>query len=188
MTDPKNIFSDNEYTILNEIVDNENVTQRELSKKLGISVSTVNTLMNKMIREGLIKMTQVSQKQVLYMLTPVGMMEKAKKTVRYLQVHYRAIYETKEKIKVILEDLAKDHDVIYILKREDEMGEMLNVAIEEFKPNQYHTALKVIDKKSDINSKAYKAPVLLHMSINALEIEAYSKVKGMRIVNIMERL
>lgn len=64
---------------MSEIVDNENVSQRELSRKLGVSVSTVNALMNKMIKEGLIKMTQVSQKQVFYMLTPVGMVEKAKK-------------------------------------------------------------------------------------------------------------
>ena len=79
MAESKSIFSDNEYTIMSEIMDNENVSQRELSRKLGVSVSTVNALMNKMIKEGLIKMTQVSQKQVFYMLTPIGMMEKAKK-------------------------------------------------------------------------------------------------------------
>ena len=79
MAESKSIFSDNEYTIMSEIMDNENVSQRELSRKLGISVSTVNALMNKMIKEGLIKMTQVSQKQVFYMLTPIGMIEKAKK-------------------------------------------------------------------------------------------------------------
>ena len=102
MAESKSIFSDNEYTIMSEIVDNENVSQRELSRKLGVSVSTVNALMNKMIKEGLIKMTQVSQKQVFYMLTPVGMVEKAKKTVSYLKVHYRAIYQTKEKSRKIL--------------------------------------------------------------------------------------
>ncbi|HHU72069.1 MAG TPA: winged helix-turn-helix transcriptional regulator, partial [Clostridiales bacterium] len=84
MADNKILLADNEYVIMSEVVENEYITQRELSKKLGVSVSTVNVLMNKMIREGLIKMTQVSQKQVLYMLTPVGMMEKAKKTVTYL--------------------------------------------------------------------------------------------------------
>ena len=66
MADSKSIYSDNEYTIMSEIMDKESITQRELSKKLGISVSTVNVLMNKMIRDGLVKMTQVSQKQVFY--------------------------------------------------------------------------------------------------------------------------
>lgn len=75
----ENLFPDNEYVIMTMISQNNNITQRELSKKLGVSVSTVNILINKMIREGLIKVTQISQKQFFYMLTPVGIMEKAKK-------------------------------------------------------------------------------------------------------------
>ena len=67
----ESLLLDNEYIIMSEVSENENVSQRELSRKLGVSVSTVNVLINKMIREGLIKMTLVSQKQVLYMLTPV---------------------------------------------------------------------------------------------------------------------
>ncbi len=99
MAQNKSVFSDNEYSILSEIEKNEHVTQRELSNKLGLSLGSVNVLINKMIKEGLIKMEQISQKQVFYMLTPVGMLAKAKKTVRYLKIHYRAIFETKEKIK-----------------------------------------------------------------------------------------
>ena len=133
MAEYENLIFDNEYVIMSEVADNETVTQRELSKKLGISVSTVNVLMNKMIREGLIKMTQVSQKQVLYMLTPVGMMEKAKKTVGYLKAHYRAIYETKEKIKSVLDELCREHDVIYVLMGNDEMSEILAIAVDEYK-------------------------------------------------------
>ena len=100
----ENIVMDNEYYIMSEVADNENVTQRELSTKLGVSVSTINVLINKMIREGLIKMKQVSGRQVLYMLTPMGIVEKARKTSSYLRGHYRIIYETNEKIKYLLDE------------------------------------------------------------------------------------
>ena len=79
LSEEESLLLDDEYIIMSEVSENEKISQRELSRKLGVSVSTVNILVNKMIKDGLIKVTQVSQKQVLYMLTPVGMMEKAKK-------------------------------------------------------------------------------------------------------------
>ncbi len=150
MAESKSIFSDNEYTIMSEIMDNENVSQRELSRKLGVSVSTVNALMNKMIKEGLIKMTQVSQKQVFYMLTPVGMMEKAKKTVSYLKGHYRAIFETKEKIKTIFQALDQEHDAIFVLLGEDEMAEIMGIAVTEFNSKQNQASVNVLNKKIEM--------------------------------------
>jgi len=188
LAESKSTFSDNEYTIMSEIVDNENVSQRELSKKLGVSVSTVNALMNKMIKEGLIKMTQVSQKQVFYMLTPVGMMEKAKKTVSYLKAHYRAIFETKEKIKEIFRDLANDHDVIFVLKSDDEMGEMMGVAIDEFNPSDYNVELIVLDKNKKTSYKGFDSPVLVHMHPNEIILKDFTEVEDLTVINLIERL
>jgi len=188
LADSKSIFSDNEYTIMSEIMDNENVSQRELSRKLGVSVSTVNALMNKMIKEGLIKMTQVSQKQVFYMLTPVGMMEKAKKTVSYLKAHYRAIYQTKEKIKEIFKELANDHDVIFVLKSDDEMGEMIGIAINEFKPSNYNSKLIVLDMKNKMNLEDFNSSVLVHMIPNEEILKEFAKVEGLTVINLTERI
>lgn len=189
MTDSKSIFSDNEYTIMSEIVDNENVTQRELSKKLGISVSTVNALMKKMIKEGLIKMTQVSQKQVFYMLTPVGMMEKANKTVSYLKAHYRAIYQTKEKIKDVFEELENKHDAIFVLMNDDdEMGEMFRIALDEFGTNHRKTKIVPVDKDKRFDVKGYSSPVLVHMMENEEVLQVFVEAEGLTVINLTERL
>ena len=184
---------DNEYIIMSEVSENENVTQRELSKKLGVSVSTVNVLMNKMIREGLIKMTQVSQKQVLYMLTPVGMMEKAQKTVRYLKGHYRAIYETKEKIKSILDEVNHEYDVIYVLMCNDEMSEILTLAVQEFKSKYSKSNIIIIQSVVDIDIKGYISPVLLYMTVNEENlnndiINEYRDIGILEVINLAERL
>ena len=172
---------------MSEIAENENLTQRELSKKLGVSVSTVNVLMNKMIREGLIKMTQVSQKQVLYMLTPAGMMEKAKKTVSYLKAHYRAIYQTKEKLKFIFEDLGKYHEIILILMPNDEMGEIIGIAIEEFQSENSKPIIKIIEKKEKTQIEKVEFPVLLHMTAGEV-LDEYLDIDDIKIVNLSERL
>jgi DNA-binding MarR family transcriptional regulator len=188
LADSKSIFSDNEYTIMSEIVENENVTQRELSKKLGISVSTVNVLVNKMIKEGLIKMTQVSQKQVFYMLTPIGMMEKAKKTVSYLKGHYRAIFETKEKIKTIFQALDQEHDAIFVLLGEDEMAEIMGIAVTEFNSKQNQASVNVLNKKNRNEIKNFKSPVLVHMTVNEEILKEYEIVDNLNIVNLAEKL
>jgi len=184
----KKMFSDNEYTIMSEIVENENVTQRELSKKLGLSLGSVNVLVNKMIKEGLIKMEQVSQKQVFYMLTPAGMVEKAKKTVRYLKVHYRAIYEMKEKIKSVLGELNEEHDAIFILMCDDEMSKMISVAVNELRLHHSQANIKIIDKKEKLDKKNLKSPVLLYMAVNEEELKEYGKINDLSVVNLMEIL
>jgi len=182
----ENLIFDNEYVIMSEVADNETVTQRELSKKLGISVSTVNVLMNKMIREGLIKMTQVSQKQVLYMLTPVGMMEKAKKTVGYLKAHYRAIYETKEKIKSVLDELCREHDVIYVLMGNDEMSEILAIAVDEYKNKHKKSNICKIHSVIDMEVKEYNTPILVYMNVNEKAYIEYEDITNVKVINLIE--
>src|SRR6056297_2477871 len=132
-----NVYSDREYKLLSEISDNENITQRELSKKLDLSLGTVNLLIKKMIKEGLIKMNNVSKRQVLYMLTPAGVVEKSKKTSNYIRIHYNAIYETKDKIKRALEEISNEYDTIYVLKIENDINQVLNASIEEYM-TKYH--------------------------------------------------
>lgn len=184
----KNIMLDNEYTIMSEIAENEKITQRELSKTLGVSVSTVNVLITKMIREGLIKMTQVSQKQVLYMLTPAGMMEKAKKTVSYLKIHYRAIYETKEKIKIILNELAQRYDVIFVLMSDSELSQIIEITIDEYKIVNKNSNIIIIPNNNIPVIENTKLPVLIHMAVNIESLKYYIENFEGEIINLAEKL
>lgn len=163
MLETKNIFGDNEYNIMSEILENERVTQRELSKKLGVSVSTVNILIAKMIRQGLIKMTQVSQRQVLYMLTPSGMIEKAKKTISYLKIHYRAIYDIKEKIKELFDELSKNNDVIILWINDYEMKEIINLAINELREIDKTPNILLFENNNQLDILIFQTPVLIYM-------------------------
>ena len=132
MTKDQINIKDSRYHILSEISENNNVTQRELSKNLRLSLGSINLIINKMIHEGLIKIEHVSQKQVLYMLTPKGFLEKANKTVQYLKVHYKAISETKETIKKVLTEQCKEHDAIYVLSEDMEMSAIIGLAVNEY--------------------------------------------------------
>ena len=111
---------DKEYIILESIDNNSAITQRELYKKLGISLGAINILINKMVREGLIKIEKVSTNTILYMLTPKGFMEKVNKTYKYIKIHYKYIAETKDKIKQQLKKVLENEEKIIVICGQDE--------------------------------------------------------------------
>jgi DNA-binding MarR family transcriptional regulator len=188
MTEQPKVVTDSTYNILSEISENENVTQRELSKKLELSLGSVNLLINRMIREGLIKMEHVSQKQVLYMLTPKGISEKAHKTVQYLKVHYKAIYETKEKIKDVLSGQAGEHDAVYILSKDMEMAAIIELAVNEYVNKNKNTRIFLIDDEREIDIQGYESPVLIYTDKNQTVQNGGSGLLDMDTVNLMESL
>jgi EPS-associated MarR family transcriptional regulator len=75
--------------ILREIKKSPEMTQRELSSRLGISLGKVNFLLNALIQRGWVKVenfkTSTSKKAYLYYLTPHGIEEKARTTYLFLK-------------------------------------------------------------------------------------------------------
>ena len=122
---------DKEYILLNEIEKNENITQRELSKKVELSLGSVNLLINKMVHEGLIKISQIPMNRVAYMLTPAGIAEKVRKTSDYIKIHYNYINETVKKIKSAIIDLNKENNDIIVVLEQDEISELVRQAVNE---------------------------------------------------------
>ncbi len=116
---------DKEYIVLSEIEKNSKITQRELSKKTELSLGSVNILLNKMAKEGLIKIKQIPMNRVLYMLTPAGMSEKIRKTSAYIKYHYNYINETKTRITSVIQELQKQHNSICIILDQDEIGNIV---------------------------------------------------------------
>ncbi len=193
MTQSNALYSDNEFFIMEEIIYNEKVSQRELSRKLGLSLGTINVLINKMIKDGKIKMNQVSQRQVMYMLTPTGIIEKSKKTLSYLKSHYRAIYETKEKIKLILNELNSEYKNIIIFKSNDEMGDLIELAITEYKSINKFDKMEIIDESFDLDKyKNIANSVVLYLIENEEIISKLLKmncnINNVRVVNLFEML
>ena len=169
---------DNEYKLMSEISENENITQRELSKKLNLSLGSVNILIKKMIKEGLIKMNQVSTRQVFYMLTPAGIIEKTKKTGNYIKIHYNAINETKEKIKKALEEINKEYDTIYVLKVESDINQVLNATLDEYIGKDADFDIRVVDINQKINIHDKESLVLVYLSEDEDIVEEYKEIEG----------
>lgn len=96
--------------VLREIGVNPHLTQRELSLRLGLSLGKINFLIRAMIEKGLIKAENFknssNKSAYLYLLTPMGIEEKAKTTYRFLK---RKIEEY-EKLEIEIEQLKREVD------------------------------------------------------------------------------
>ena len=167
---------DREFIILENIHENRNISQRELSKKMGISLGSINMLLNKMVKEGLIKAQTIPAKRVAYMLTPKGMAEKASKTYQYIQRHYQYINETKERVKEYLKELMEQQDsVIVFLNQKEEIDQLIIKAIEEIDHQQ---RIKIVEEMEEM--KEYENAILLSTGIK--------RVDGVEGVNVLEEI
>jgi len=69
---------------LEELEQNPNISQRELSHKFGIALGVTNAWLKRMARRGWIKMKKIPSRRIGYYLTPHGFAEKSKLTYRFL--------------------------------------------------------------------------------------------------------
>jgi DNA-binding Lrp family transcriptional regulator len=171
----KGELMDKTYIIMDIIDKNANITQREISKRVNLSLGSVNILLNKMAREGLIKIKQIPMNRVVYMLTPKGIGEKVEKTCSYIKSHYTYIYETKEKMKNGLERLRVEYGkTALLLDTEDKvMCELAKAAAEE---------VCEIEMISDMNALP---DVNVIVTTSSCSVQALQD-KGIRAVNILE--
>ena len=150
---------DKEYLILNQIDANPEATQRELSRHTGLSLGSVNLLLKKMVREGLIKMETIPAHRVAYMLTPKGMVEKANKTVTYIKRHYHAIHQTKEAMKATINNILQEHQQVYVFQTDDEISRLVVTALDEMDA----TSVILINSLAEVSSSHIP---ILHCSVD----------------------
>ena len=91
------------YKLLKSIEENPSQSQRDLSLSLGISLGKLNYCLKALINKGLVKagnFRKNPQKQdYLYLLTPQGIEEKAKVTMRFLKRKVKDYEELKREIE-----------------------------------------------------------------------------------------
>ena len=98
--------SDTEYLVLKKLEANPHLTQRRLSKELGLSLGKTNYVINALIDKGWLKLNNFkrSDKKLgyIYLLTPKGFAEKttlAHKFLRRKSDEYNRLKAEIEKLK-----------------------------------------------------------------------------------------
>jgi EPS-associated MarR family transcriptional regulator len=97
--------------LLRKLEANPELTQRELSQEMEVSLGKVNYCMKKLLSKGLIKLNRFSSNpnklRYAYLLTPKGIEEKAKLTIKFLKIKIEEYELLKDEIKLLQEDTKK---------------------------------------------------------------------------------
>ncbi len=101
-------MDESQFKTLLELAKDGSLSQRELSKKMGLSLGRVNYLVNALLEKGYIKASRFKNSKhkiaYMYVLTPKGVAERIRQTRAFLQ---RKLVEY-EKLKAEIENLSRD--------------------------------------------------------------------------------
>jgi len=101
----KKIHPDIHFRLLNALEENPHMTQRDLAKKLGVSLGGVNYCLKALIEVGHIKMNNFEKNpnklNYLYLLTPSGIKEKTILTKDFLKRKMDEYQNLKKEIELI---------------------------------------------------------------------------------------
>jgi len=96
------------YGLLKTLEDNPGLSQRDLAKRLGISLGKVNFCLNALIEKGCLKVNNFRNSDnklaYAYLLTPKGVEQKARMTVEFLQ----AKVQEYERLRAEIEELRRE--------------------------------------------------------------------------------
>ena len=111
---------DTYFRVLKILSDNPNINQRDLSKQLGLSLGGINYCLRALIKKGFIKAQnfKASKRKLgyAYLLTPIGVREKADLAYLFLQRKMREY----EDLRGEIESLKLDQSAIKLVKDDSE--------------------------------------------------------------------
>jgi EPS-associated MarR family transcriptional regulator len=102
------------YKLLQLLAANPRASQRELANALGISLGKVNYCLNALIEKGLIKARNFTnshnKRAYMYYLTPQGMREKARVTVRFFKQRMTEYEALRQEIETLRQEAAREQE------------------------------------------------------------------------------
>mgnify|MGYP002529134017 CR=1 FL=1 len=103
--------SDTEYIILKILKDNPKMTQRQLSKELGLSLGKTNYVIHALIDKGWVKLSNFKRSDnklgYIYLLTPEGVTEKSILAQNFLQRKSIEYTRLKKEIEILENELSE---------------------------------------------------------------------------------
>ena len=103
------------YKLLTLLASEENLSQREMAGRMGISLGKTNYVLTELANKGIIKIKRFKSAPnkipYSYMLTPQGLEEKAKITLNFLKRKLSEYEEIKRQIKEIVKEVERDKNI-----------------------------------------------------------------------------
>lgn len=140
-------------SLLGEIEADGTVSQRHLSRRLGIALGLTNLLLRRIVAKGWVKVVHLRPNRVRYLLTPAGMAAKARLTREYLQGTLTFYVEARERVRDRFHELSAE------LERDSESKRIVFFGVGEIAEIAYvslqQTDLQLVAVVADVETKPF---------------------------------
>ena len=119
------------HQILDELSNNDALTQRDLSKRMGIALGLVNSYIKNLMAKGYITVRNIPSKRYAYYLTPKGFAEKSRIAYDLLQDYTRIYREAKNNYRQLFFELERSGVKRIVFAGADEVAEFAYITLQD---------------------------------------------------------
>jgi DNA-binding MarR family transcriptional regulator len=160
-----------EYMILDMIEKDSRVTQREISKEIGIALSMVNDHLDQFEKEKLVKRIKHSTKNVEYLITKKGVERKKVLNIGYLSSAQQMYNSAKDNISIFLNQIVEKGHKNILLYGAGEVAEILLQTLLIDKNNQINVLAVIDDDKTKQGNKLVKTSIISPSEVSKYEFD-----------------
>ncbi len=117
--------------LLEEIENNHAPSQRDLARKLNISLGLVNAFVKRLAHKGYFKITTIPKNRVMYILTPKGIAEKTRLTYDYIHFSFQFYRKARAKLQDIFTRIEEQGGDSVIFYGAGELAEIAFISLQE---------------------------------------------------------
>src|SRR4030066_1586776 len=117
--------------ILEELSSNGQVTQRELSRKVGIALGLANFFIKRLVQKGYVEIVYLERNRLGYLITPQGIAEKSRLTYSYIHRSYGYVRKLRISIRERLKALSREGVHNIVIYGGGDIAEVTYLAIQE---------------------------------------------------------
>ncbi len=117
--------------LLEEIEENHVQSQRELAKKLDISLGLVNSFIKRLAQKRFFKITTIPKNRVKYILTPEGAVEKTRLAYKYIQYSYKFYKDARHKLRKLFQKLEAEGVSRIVFCGASDFAEIAYISLQE---------------------------------------------------------
>jgi DNA-binding MarR family transcriptional regulator len=161
--------------ILDELSNNDSLTQRDLSGRLGIALGLVNSYIKNLVAKGYITVKTIPAKRYAYYLTPKGFAEKTRLTYDLLHDYTRVYREARKNLTQLFHDLQKSGKKRIVFAGVDEVAEIAYITLQETRLELIDVVDSVATDKNFFNRPVKKLEAIRDMQYDIVLVSSYVK-------------
>lgn len=127
----KSLDSYRSFQLLSEIAGEEPLSQRELSRRLGIAVGLVNSYLKNLVAKGYVRVKNFPRNRYAYLLTPTGLAEKSRLAYQHLSYFTNLYTVARQDYLALFQSLKAEGVTQVVFCGVDEVAEIAYLSLQE---------------------------------------------------------